>query len=197
MAPVVAHVEAGRLILGNVYLEELDRGMRGIRPTPEVQTESKMLAWSLRQYWCMQDQIAQRIGITNGAVSKILARVNARTLLCLSSVVKSHKVAQTSQLEWIISEGLRAWESSKTPARRAASRTNDDQAERQTTEVSERDGETSYLHAAMATMRDTRSIWGLHVAPAANQEPSTLAVIAIDMTRRGKLFEWSEGVAAA
>src|SRR5262245_15797585 len=131
---------------------------RGNRPSKEVSRDREIRCFELRRRGWLHEAIARELGIHRVTVTRILSRLDKRALQRLSQVVESKKVAQTEQLDWIISQCLRAWEKSKTPLRRAARKSvplpgqepAEPGIEQQTTEVIERDGDVSFLHAAMA-----------------------------------------------
>jgi predicted transcriptional regulator len=81
-------------------------------PREEVQRREEV-AWALRVAGRTEAAIAQELGITQGAVSKILDRVSKAALRRLTREVELYKVVQLEQLEHIVSEAMRAWEVSK------------------------------------------------------------------------------------
>jgi predicted transcriptional regulator len=73
-------------------------------------------AWDLRCKGWTEQRIADKLGVTRMAVSKILKRVSTRRYKELAAAVEEQKVVQTEQLDHILGEALDAWERSKESA---------------------------------------------------------------------------------
>jgi len=151
-------------------------------------------AWAMRARGFSQVRIARELGLTQSGVSRLLRRVESRELRRMSKSIERIKAVQNAAFEAIIEESLEAWQRSKTPRKRAARKTSgdgqggaDDAVE--TTEVVERDGDCSYLYAAMNAMGGQRSLWGLDVAPALQEPASSIARLAQDLFARGSSYE--------
>ena len=140
-------------------------GQGGYDPRPRVRTregramELTVLGWS-------QHRIAADLGVSQAAVSKILARVEGRRLGELTAVVDRQKVRHTLRLEHIIAEGLHAWEESKTDATTRRQRKTRGGASQAAATVSEmvaenRHGEPRYLEVVLKALADHRKLWGL------------------------------------
>ena len=140
-------------------------GQGGHDPRPRVRTregramELTVLGWS-------QHRIAADLGVTQAAVSKILARIEGRRLGELTAVVDRQKVRHTLRLEHIIAEGLHAWEASKTDAtlrRQRQTRGGTSQAAATVSELvaENRHGEPRYLDVVLKALADHRKLWGL------------------------------------
>jgi predicted transcriptional regulator len=139
-------------------------GQHGHEPRPRIRTrelrvlELATLGWS-------QHQIAADIGVSQAAVSKILARIEQRLLRELSETVERQKVRQTVRLEHLYAEGVRAWEASKADA------TTKKQRKTQTAAggtgsvaeivVENSHGDPRYLGEARQALADMRKVWGL------------------------------------
>lgn len=172
------------------------------RPPDQVTAARMSRAWTLRARGWSQCAIAEELGITQSAVSKLLARIERRELKRLAAAVERQKVTQHFHLEHVASEAFQAWDRSKTPRKRAASRRSIDGGggggdgqggdEVQTTEVIERDGDPSYLYAAMQALGNLRSLWGLDVLAAQQDAASTIAAITRDMAERAESYERDE-----
>ena len=167
-------------------------------PVDNIQRARETRAWDLRARGLSQSRIAEALGITQPAVSKLLRRVERRELRRLSAAIESLKAVQSAQLDYVIGESLSAWERSKMPRKRAASKRSiggdgdgqgDGGDEVQTTEVVERDGDTGYLYAAMQALSHQRSLWGLDVAPALQEPAASVAELARDLFARGAAYE--------
>lgn len=171
------------------------------QPPDDVTHAREARAWRMRSRGWSQLRIADELGITQSGVSRLLARVERRELRRLSKAVERLKVVQSAQLDHVIEESIDAWHRSKTPRKRAASKTEipggggdghggDDQGgETRTTEVVERDGEASYLYAAMTALTHQRSLWGLDVAPALQDPVGSIADLTRDLFRRAAEYE--------
>jgi predicted transcriptional regulator len=175
-----------------------------VRPNKTQSSIHETRAWELRSRGLPQHLIAEQIGVSQQAVSKILARIESRELKRLSGNVERLKLEQTCQLDHVITESIEAWHRSKKPKHRAIKRTvsggrgrggeDDDQADEdgsgtETTEAIERDGDAAYLYAAMNAMDRKRSLWGLDVAPALQDPASSVAELARDLLKRADAYE--------
>lgn len=78
----------------------------------EVTRQRETEAWRLRQGCWTEARIAAELGVSQQAVSKILARVAARVLKELDELVEAEKVIQLDQLHEIAHQAMRAWERS-------------------------------------------------------------------------------------
>jgi hypothetical protein len=135
--------------------------MPGNAPAREVSRQREQDAWTLRQEGRTEAAIAERLGVSQPAVSKMLRRVEARVLKDLSGRVGRMKAAQTAQLEHITSQAMRAWEVSL-----------EDSVTVQATEggafvvtTKTQSGNPAHLGQARGALADIRAIWGLN-APA-------------------------------
>jgi hypothetical protein len=168
------------------------------RPNRSQARDHEGKAWDLRCRGWSQWRIAAQIGVCQQAVSKILARVEARELKRLSESVERLKVEQTGQLGHVIEESVDAWHRSKQPRKRATSRTgggSDDEDGGggsdtvKTLDVIERDGDPAFLYAAMNAMDRIRSLWGLDVSPALQDPAASVAELARDLLKRSDAYE--------
>lgn len=159
-------------------------------------------AWRLRSRGMSQNRIARELGLSQGTVSRLLAAIERRMLREFAGEWERLKVTQNAQLEHIVEEAIEAWHRSKTPRKRAASKTavgdGDGQGDEvRTTEVIERDGDTGYLYAAMQGLAHIRGLWGLDVAPAMQDATSTVAEVTRSLFRRVEDHERREAEEAA
>jgi DNA-binding MarR family transcriptional regulator len=81
----------------------------------DVRIQYEIEAWELRRQFWTQERIANKLGISKQAVSKMLARVERRELAKFQKRVERTKARQTAQLETIATEAYEAWLHSKTP----------------------------------------------------------------------------------
>ena len=87
-------------------------GQGGHEPRARIRTRERrvmeltVLGWS-------QHQVAADLGISQAAVSKILARVETRVLRELTAIVERQKVRHSLRLQHLFAEAMRAWEESK------------------------------------------------------------------------------------
>ncbi len=138
------------------------RRLRAAHPDSHAELralELAILGWS-------QHQIADDLGISQPAVSKILKRIDTRILAELAGAVERHKVRHTQRLEYVFAEAMRAWTESKADTTRrrqrrsqgAGSGTGDTVAE---VVVENQHGDPRYLEEARKALADSRKIWGL------------------------------------
>jgi hypothetical protein len=115
-----------------------------------------------------QREIATALGISQAAVSKILARADARLLQEQHDLGLRVKARQTMQLEHIRTEAMAAWHASKADATRRRQRRTDGTGGSTggVTSVAEviteaQCGDPRYLAEARGAMSDVRKLWGL------------------------------------
>lgn len=165
------------------------------RPPDQVVKARETHAWAMRARGMSQARIGAELGLTRGGVHRLLKRIERRELKRMSEGIESVKITQHHVLEHISGEALEAWDRSKTPRKRAASKRSVGEGgegpgdEVQTSEVVERDGDCSYLYCAMQALGHIRSLWGLDVAPAQQDAVTSIAAITKDMTDRARTYE--------
>lgn len=121
--------------------------------------ELSVLGWS-------QHQMAADLGISQAAVSKILARVERRILRELTATVARQKVRQSMRLQHIFAEAMRKWDASGADTTRRRQRkthggrggTGGTVAE---IVVETHHGDPRYLAEARKALADDRKLWGL------------------------------------
>lgn len=87
-------------------------GKGGAEPRTTIrEREQRVLALS-EQGWT-QHAIAEELGVTQAAVSKILLRLDERALRLLASEMAHLKMRRARHLEYLSREGRRGWENSK------------------------------------------------------------------------------------
>ena len=140
-------------------------GKGGHEPRARIRTrelramELTVLGWS-------QHQIAADLGVSQAAVSRILARVELRVLQEMTIIVERQKARHTLRLEHLFAEAIQAWEHSKTDTtRRRQRKTQSGHGDAGAT-VAEivtenQHGDPRYLDEARKALADHRKLWGL------------------------------------
>ncbi len=121
--------------------------------------ELTVLGWS-------QHQIAAELGVSQAAVSKMLARLETRVLRELAETVGRQKARHTLRLERLFAEAMGAWEQSKADTTRRRQRKTQGGAGGAGATVAEivvenQHGDPRYLDEARKALADHRKIWGL------------------------------------
>jgi hypothetical protein len=120
--------------------------------------ELVVLGWS-------QVQIAADLGISQAAVSKLLARLERRVLRELMEAAQRQKARQMLRLEHLFAEALRAWNESKAESTRRRQRQTKggDGGDATIAElvVENKHGDPRYLDEARKALADQRKLWGL------------------------------------
>ena len=87
-------------------------GKGGAEPRSVIRGREHQVLTLTEQGW-RQEAIADHLGITQAAVSKILRRVDERALRAVADQVAYLKMRGTRHLEYLSREGRRGWEQSK------------------------------------------------------------------------------------
>ena len=130
-----------------------------------VQVDHEAEAWEMRKRGWTVRRIAAQLGLSPSTVSRMLARVERRALRALTKRVEHQKVTSTHILDEIRDEALQAWEKSKKDRLRAVKKTSNDGTVN-VQEATNREGDVSYLNAAMLADDRIRRIWGIDTPPA-------------------------------
>ena len=87
-------------------------GKGGAEPRSVIRRREHQVLTLTEQGW-RQEAIADHLGITQAAVSKILRRVDERALRVVADQVAYRKMRGARHLEYLSREGRRGWEQSK------------------------------------------------------------------------------------
>jgi len=158
-----------------------------LNKTQAVQREIE--AFDLRAKGRSLRSIARELGLSHERVRQILATIDERELASLSEHYETLKVAQNSRLETIIEESFGSWFQSKEPLRRVRQTTNADGEEVTVNDLVEQTGNPSYLDRARHALADQRSLWGLDVAAAEQDEFFSIANVTRRMAEREQAYE--------
>jgi hypothetical protein len=112
-----------------------------------------------------QDQIAQALGISQPAVSKIVRRIEERLLADVAWKIERQRARHSMRLEFLYAEAVRAWKASQQEGLRKRQRKTDGVG-RVGTMIAEivsepRHGDPRYLAEARGALTDLRTLWGI------------------------------------
>ena len=137
------------------------------RPSNDLARQHEDAAWALRRQCLTEAEIAEKLGISQPAVSKILKRVEDRVLKSLAREIGREKARQTSQLDWVAAEAARAWARSLGDA--VTVKQTDTpigpeggDGDRTETTVKGQSGNPALLAQLRGALADVRAIWGLN-----------------------------------
>lgn len=143
-------------------------GQGGWEPRVRVRGRERRAVDLAVQGWT-QSAIAGDLHVSQAAVSKILARADARALRELTATVERQKVRQTQRLERVFAHAMHAWDASTTDATRRRQRTTEGRGGTGQTvaevTVHSQHGDPRYLETARKALADLRTLWGVD-APA-------------------------------
>jgi predicted transcriptional regulator len=140
-------------------------GKDGHEPRARIQTrELRALQLSI-QGWT-QRQIADELGVSQPAVSKILSRLEERYAREVVASLDRHRAKQTLRLEHQYSESMRAWQESKEDSTIRRQRKGQGAAGQAASSVAElvvenQHGDPRYLEQARKALNDIRKVWGI------------------------------------
>ena len=140
-------------------------GKDGHEPRARVQTR-EMHALELSIQGHTQQQIADELGVSQAAVSKILSRLEERRAGELAATFDRHRARQTLRLEHQYGQAMRAWEESKqdsTVRRQRKGQHGVTGADQSVAElvVENQHGDPRYLEQARKALGDIRKVWGI------------------------------------
>lgn len=139
-------------------------GQGGHEPRTRIRTrelramELAVLGWS-------QHHIAEDLGISQAAVSKLLKRIETRLFREMAETVGRQKARHALRLEHLFAEAMRSWNESKADStRRRQRKTQSGQGADATVAelvVENQHGDPRYLDEARKALADHRKLWGL------------------------------------
>jgi hypothetical protein len=140
-------------------------GKNGAEPTARVRLR-EIKAMQLHLEGHHQHEIAQALGVSQPAVSKMLRRIEERLLIDLSWRVDRQRARQSLRLEFIYAESVRAWRASQADGLRRRQRKTDGPNRSGSTTVAElvsenRHGDPRFLDEARRALADLRTLWGV------------------------------------
>ncbi len=140
-------------------------GQGGHEPRTRIRTRERR-AMELATVGWSQHQIAADLGISQAAISRILARIETRILRELAETVERQKARHTVRLEHLFAEAIRAWEQSKADTTRRRQRKTQGGAGGAGATVAEivvenQHGDPRYLNEARKALADHRKLLGL------------------------------------
>jgi DNA modification methylase len=139
-------------------------GQHGHDSRARIRTR-EVRAMELAVLGASQHTIAEDLGISQPAVSKLLKRIETRLLRELAETVGRQRARQALRLEHVYAEAMRAWQESKADStRRRQRKTQGGQGHEATVAeiVSENQhGDPQYLDEARRALADHRKLWGL------------------------------------
>lgn len=141
-------------------------GQQGWEPRTRIRAREQRAIALAVQGWTQHD-IARDLRVSQAAVSKILARADARALPALIDHVERQKVRQTQRLEYLFAELMRAWDQSKADATRRRQRKSEpgggDRGVHTIAEVTVETqyGDPRYMEEMRKVLADLRKLWGI------------------------------------
>lgn len=139
-------------------------GKGGAEPVGRVRLR-ELRATELHLEGQSQHQIAKALGVSQPAVSKMIRRIEDRTLADIAWRIDRQRARHSLRLEFIYGESIRAWRASQQDGlrkrqRRTQSGKGDDSTVAEL--VSEnRHGDPRFLDEARRALLDLRSLWGV------------------------------------
>jgi predicted transcriptional regulator len=129
------------------------------RLTPETIRYRETYAHKRRLEAATQWEIANELGISQAAVSKILRRIDRRILRQLEADVQLLKVRQSRRLDELYQDAVYGWRESLGEERKTTSRSGilAERVESTRTQT----GDTRFIFAALAVLESERRLWGL------------------------------------
>lgn len=173
---------------------------RGNRPLEEVSEEREQQAWELRQkkFWS-QAHIAEELGVSQQAVSKMLARAGKKLAAEFKNRAEAIKAEQTMMLEAIVDEAKQEWERSKNPIEKTSTKSGiqklnrfgdvRDLEDEVTTTIEPRLADPRYLAEARGALGEIRKIWGIDAPAKTEVETKHSGAVTINEPARQKATE--------
>ena len=140
-------------------------GKDGHEPRARIQTR-ELRALELSIQGSTQRQIADELGISQPAVSKILSRLEERYAREVVASLDRHRAKQTLRLEHHYSESMRAWQESQQDSTIRRQRKGQGAAGLAAQSIAElvvenQHGDPRYLEQARKALNDIRKVWGI------------------------------------
>ena len=140
-------------------------GKDGHEPRMRIQTR-EMRALELSIHGSTQREIAEELGVSQPAVSKILSRLEERYAREVVANLDRHRAKQTLRLEHQYAESMRAWTESKQDSTVRRQRKGQNAAGHAGPSVAElvvenQHGDPRYLEQARKALNDIRKVWGI------------------------------------
>jgi len=150
---------------------------QGSRPDAQIVALREEQAWHYRTQGWTQERIAEKLGVGQSAVSRMLRRIVERVVFDMEIEVKEELLAQLAELRFIVGESMEAWEKSKAGSKRVSRATQKQQGpalagkspadlgEIVTTrqDLVDTYGNTQFLNLAMKAMGDIRTLLQMEV----------------------------------
>ena len=147
---------------------------KGGRVSVELTRKREQVAFDLALKGISETEIAAELAkqglgtVTQQAVSKMLIRIEERTLKEMSAKVKTKKIRHEAALWKIYHAAMAAWEESKKPQKSLTTKHGPSGENGQPGKVLEshstlrdQDGDPRYLEQARQALADIRKIWGV------------------------------------
>ena len=168
---------------------------------PERTQELERIAWKLRTRCWSQDDIADKLGVSQETVSRMLNRVAERLNKAFLQEITRMRLEQTAQLDHIARAALDAYEQYRTEPDEEAEQTENLEETETPLELKlpavheqtlspgakRRAGvAAAYLKVALKALADLRALWGLEAAKKTDirpKIPAVKALIGIDIER--------------
>lgn len=83
------------------------------RPTKELSLDRSKVAWGLRIKGWSQEKIADALGVSQSAISKMLSKSTKKFAEAYLLDIKNVKDEQVAQLEYVAHQAIAAWEGSR------------------------------------------------------------------------------------
>lgn len=152
-------------------------GQQGHEPRARIRTR-EMRAMELTVLGWSQHRIAEDLGVSQAAVSKILKRIELRVLRESNAMAERHKARQTLRLEHLYGQAMTAWEESKGDVMRRLHRKTQGRDAGGGATIAElitenQHGDPRYLEEARKLLADHRKLWGLDAPQKLKVQTST------------------------
>lgn len=172
---------------------------RGARPLDEVTEAREQKAWELRQQCYSQARIAEELGVSQQAVSKMLARAGKKLAGEFKNRAEAIKAEQTMMLEEMIHEAKLEWERSKNPIEKTSTKSGmarldkdgciHDLPNEVTATIEHRLADPRYMAEIRGALSDIRKIWGVEAPAKTEVETKVSGTVTVNEPARQKATE--------